>query len=71
MIVKIFGYGFKLYFKNGWNLIDFLVVMVSIMEIVLEYQLPDSNDMGNIKLVKALRVFRIIRLLRHFEGMQD
>ena len=41
MVLKIFGLGFILrkgsYLRDGWNILDFVIVMSSILEIILAY----------------------------------
>jgi hypothetical protein len=61
MCIKILASGFiacgkHSYIKNGWNVLDFMIVAVSIFSVVFsEYELG---------FLKALRLFRILRPLR-------
>jgi hypothetical protein len=61
MCIKIAAFGFVAcgkhsYIKNGWNVLDFMIVAVSIFSVVFsEYELG---------FLKALRLFRILRPLR-------
>lgn len=60
-LFKIITYGFLLnsrnsYLRNGWNIIDFIVVIFSVAGFIVT---------GNrLKIVKILRLFRIMRPLR-------
>jgi hypothetical protein len=61
MCIKIIATGFVAcgkhsYIKNGWNILDFMIVAVSIFSVIFsEYELG---------FLKALRLFRILRPLR-------
>ena len=44
----------KLFFKNGWNVFDTIIVLVSIIPLG-----PDSS----ILLLRLLRIFRVLRLI--------
>lgn len=52
MCLKIYAYK-STYFKNSWNIFDFLIVMVSIM--------PSS---GSFSIFRIFRIFRALRLLK-------
>ncbi|KAL6043077.1 Sodium ion transport-associated [Balamuthia mandrillaris] len=64
MLMKWVGQGLfahpYAYFRSGWNIIDALVVLVSIISLLL---LPTGAD---ISFLRALRAFRPIRLLVRF-----
>ena len=59
MIVKILAYGFILekgaYLRNSWNMLDFVTVLVSILNLL---------DIGPGSSLRALRTFRVLRPLR-------
>ncbi len=62
-IAKIITYGLwecgsKSYFRSGWNILDFLIVLVT----VLSELVGDSGN--NINVVKAFRLLKILRPLR-------
>jgi hypothetical protein len=59
MVLKILGMGFILnensYLRDGWNIIDFVVVVVGYVQLFIK----DSNiNLG------GLRTFRVLRPLR-------
>jgi hypothetical protein len=39
MIVELLGLGFKGYFTDPYNIFDFLVILISIVDITVEYSL--------------------------------
>lgn len=61
-ILKIIAYGFVLhsgaYLRNGWNVLDFVIVVIGIISQVLSIIQHKGFD------VKALRAFRVLRPLR-------
>ncbi|XP_064604467.1 muscle calcium channel subunit alpha-1-like isoform X3 [Liolophura sinensis] len=61
-VMKIIAYGFLFhpgaYLRNGWNILDFLIVVIGIISISLTILYNEGFD------VKALRAFRVLRPLR-------
>ena len=51
ILAKIYGHGFR-FFKNGWNVFDFVVVGIAL--------LPAT---GPLAVLRALRVLRVLRLM--------
>lgn len=62
MILKIIAYGFVMhqgaYLRNGWNSLDFCIVIIGIISTLLSMMNNKAFD------VKALRAFRVLRPLR-------
>ena len=61
LILKVITYGFiingkKSYIRDGWNIIDFLIVFFAIFSF--------TSVGGDLKFLKALRMIRVIRPLR-------
>jgi len=59
-LLKIIAYGLLFnrdvaYLKNGWNIIDILVVIISLISIFLS---------GKLKIIKIFRLFRVLRPIR-------
>ncbi|XP_070508575.1 muscle calcium channel subunit alpha-1 isoform X3 [Chironomus tepperi] len=65
-VMKIIAYGLVMhqgaYLRNGWNLLDFSIVVIGMISVVL------SSILGNFD-VKALRAFRVLRPLRLVSGV--
>jgi voltage-dependent calcium channel L type alpha-1D len=61
-IIKIVAYG-KDYFKDGWNIFDFLVVMLSLVGIITT-QLTSINLGSKTTIIRALRICRVLRLIK-------
>jgi len=68
LIIKWFAYGIKNYFKNGWNRLDFVIVLVSVLGTVLD--LLGVADIPLFKSIRALRALRPLRALSRFEGIR-
>ncbi|XP_051708278.1 voltage-dependent L-type calcium channel subunit alpha-1D isoform X5 [Oryctolagus cuniculus] len=77
--LKIIAYGLLLhpnaYVRNGWNLLDFVIVIVGLFSVILE-QLTKETEGGSHSSgksggfdVKALRAFRVLRPLRLVSGV--
>ncbi|XP_060516431.1 muscle calcium channel subunit alpha-1 isoform X4 [Cylas formicarius] len=66
-VMKIIAYGFLMhpgaYLRNGWNLLDFTIVVIGMISTALSFLTRDSFD------VKALRAFRVLRPLRLVSGV--
>ncbi|GAA6106826.1 voltage-dependent L-type calcium channel subunit alpha-1D [Tachysurus ichikawai] len=76
---KILAYGLVMhpsaYIRSGWNLLDFVIVIVGLFSVVAEMGEPKSGDAhhasgkpGGLD-VKALRAFRVLRPLRLVSGV--
>ena len=70
MSLKIVAYGFAFtptaYIKSGWNILDFFIVMISILGLFADL-IP---AFGKLKSLRILRVLRPLRLLQRNPGMK-
>ncbi|KAL5273022.1 hypothetical protein ACFFRR_000036 [Megaselia abdita] len=66
-IIKIIANGFLMhqgaYLRNGWNILDFFIVVIGAISAALSSVMPEGFD------VKALRAFRVLRPLRLVSGV--
>ncbi|XP_026668922.1 muscle calcium channel subunit alpha-1 isoform X2 [Ceratina calcarata] len=66
-VMKIIAYGFVAhpgaYLRNGWNILDFSIVVIGMVSTVLSILMKEGFD------VKALRAFRVLRPLRLVSGV--
>ncbi|XP_044272891.1 voltage-dependent L-type calcium channel subunit alpha-1C isoform X9 [Varanus komodoensis] len=76
--LKVIAYGLlfhpNAYLRNGWNLLDFIIVVVGLFSAILEQatKADGVNSMGGKGAgfdVKALRAFRVLRPLRLVSGV--
>uniref|UniRef100_A0A4W6EVF4 Voltage-dependent L-type calcium channel subunit alpha n=1 Tax=Lates calcarifer TaxID=8187 RepID=A0A4W6EVF4_LATCA len=70
--LKIIAYGLVMhqnaYVRNGWNMLDFVIVVIGLFSVVLELLTKDEKTEGGFD-VKALRAFRVLRPLRLVSGV--
>uniref|UniRef100_A0A8D2NDI9 Voltage-dependent R-type calcium channel subunit alpha n=1 Tax=Zonotrichia albicollis TaxID=44394 RepID=A0A8D2NDI9_ZONAL len=59
-VLKIIAFGFLNYFRDTWNIFDFITVIGSITEIIL----TDTKVSFNMSFLKLFRAARLIKLLR-------
>ncbi|XP_040473138.1 voltage-dependent L-type calcium channel subunit alpha-1F isoform X2 [Falco naumanni] len=77
--LKIIAYGLVLhpsaYIRNGWNLLDFVIVIVGLFSVILEQASHKPGEAHHMSGkpggfdVKALRAFRVLRPLRLVSGV--
>ncbi|XP_039402058.1 voltage-dependent L-type calcium channel subunit alpha-1C isoform X4 [Mauremys reevesii] len=76
--LKVIAYGLlfhpNAYLRNGWNLLDFIIVVVGLFSAILEQatKADGANSIGGKGAgfdVKALRAFRVLRPLRLVSGV--
>ena len=60
VIFKILGTNLKLYFGEGWNIFDFVIVVGSFIGIFI----GSSNSLQIKATITVLRSFRVLRLMR-------
>ncbi|XP_076801184.1 voltage-dependent L-type calcium channel subunit alpha-1D-like isoform X4 [Clavelina lepadiformis] len=67
-VLKIIAFGFifdpNAYLRNGWNLLDFAIVVVGLFSLAFEFA-----EVGSADKVRALRAFRVLRPLRLVSGV--
>ena len=66
-IMKIIAQGFfqhqNAYLRNGWNILDFIIVIIGVVSTIMSTLEIEQLD------VKALRAFRVLRPLRLVSGV--
>ncbi|XP_069006576.1 voltage-dependent R-type calcium channel subunit alpha-1E [Embiotoca jacksoni] len=60
-VLKIMAFGFLNYFRDTWNIFDFITVLGSITEIVVDLQFVDTFNMSFLKLFRAARLIKLLR----------
>ncbi|CAF1127680.1 unnamed protein product [Adineta steineri] len=68
LILKWFAYGIKNYFTNGWNWLDFLIVVVSVLGTLLDGL--GVADIPAFKSMRTLRALRPLKALSRFDGIR-
>ncbi|CRL08058.1 CLUMA_CG021016, isoform A [Clunio marinus] len=61
-ILKLMGFGCKNFFKDPWNVFDFITVIGSIIDaLVLELGQENSFNVGFLRLFRAARLIKLLR----------
>jgi voltage-dependent calcium channel T type alpha-1G len=73
LVMKIIVYGLcsqdTSYMRNGWNVLDMIIVIFSITSLLVEI-LSDSRAAEKLELLKMLRVLRSLRMISRNEGLK-
>lgn len=70
MAVKHREYGLRGYWRDGWNVLDGVVTLLS-LPALLVYFMPDSYSLNAIIIFRALRVFKLFRTARRFPNLKE
>eukprot|EP00794_Sanderia_malayensis_P008910 gene8910-9862_t len=64
MCIKLLGVGPKSYFRNGFNIFDCLIVVLSVAELLANDRTRSSNVIV-LRSLRLLRIFKLVRPMRH------
>jgi hypothetical protein len=67
-VLKIFVYR-QQYFRNGWNIMDFVIVVTSTIQLLLASTITSITKVFDSSVLRALRVGRILRLLKKAQSL--
>ena len=67
-LVKMFALGMKRYFAVGWNVMDFVIVVIGLIGAILE--LSGSSTMQAARSMRSFRALRPMRMASRAEGMR-
>ncbi|XP_076763435.1 sodium voltage-gated channel paralytic isoform X20 [Xylocopa sonorina] len=68
MLIKWLALGFKMYFTNAWCWLDFIIVMVSLINFVAS--LCGAGGIQAFKTMRTLRALRPLRAMSRMQGMR-
>lgn len=66
MLFKLIGFGVKNYVKDKNNLFDGVIVIISLVDFSLTLSIESNSASGNMGALRALRLFRVLKLARHW-----
>ncbi|XP_038064371.1 voltage-dependent T-type calcium channel subunit alpha-1I-like isoform X5 [Patiria miniata] len=71
-ILKITALGFRRYFKDRWNQLDMIIIILSIIGVFLEELQTDIIPINPtiIRIMRVLRIARVLKLLRLAQGIR-
>ena len=70
MVLKHHVLGLKGYWKNGWNVLDGVVTIIS-LPAMLTYFIPSLANYSFVIALRALRVFKLFRTARRFPHLKE
>ena len=74
MIFKVIGLGFFIgknsYLRNGWNVLDFFIVIAGSFLMIAKLSNIDVNKIGFLRVLRLLRILRPLRVISRNRGMQ-
>ena len=74
MVLKVLDLGLFMgpgsYLRSGWNLLDFLIVVVGYLDVTLS-AVATSVSLSQLKALRLLRTLRPLRLIARAEGLRD
>lgn len=71
MLLKIWGLGIVVYLSDSFNVFDAFIVITSMVELLIQMGGDDSSGGGFITVLRAGRLFRIFKLARAWEALQQ
>ena len=72
LILKLSAYGFKQYFHDRFNWFDTAVVLVSIVDVFLQYSsVNSSTGSGSLSALRVFRLIKIFQLAKIWSGFQN
>jgi len=72
-LLKIFGFGWKSYFRDGWNILDFCLVVIGLAAVIVanvDMGSANSSSLTALRTLRALRALRPMRAIRRWESMK-
>jgi len=73
-LIKVIVFGFLLgknsYLRNPWNILDFLIVLISVADWVISVSLDSNINLSFIRAFRALRALRPLRVISRNERMK-
>ncbi|KAA0155090.1 hypothetical protein FNF31_06158 [Cafeteria roenbergensis] len=74
IVLKVVAFGFAFapgsYLRETWNIIDFVVVLSSVLNLSLSAAAGDSFNLGFLRTLRLLRCLRPLRVIARNQGMR-
>ena len=71
LLFKIIGLGVRTYFKDTFNKMDCLIVVMSISEILLTIYMDTFQSLRELRSIRVFRIFRILRTLEYVQKIAN
>ena len=69
MAIKINTFSFSNYISNGWNKLDFILVLISIPSLAVIFYNNSALQLNIFLALRVFRVFKFLRLIRFFPNV--
>lgn len=69
MVIKINEFTFKKYISDGWNKLDFILIIISIPSLAVIFYNDSSLQLNIFLTLRVFRVFKFFRLIRFFPNV--
>mgnify|MGYP000853968842 CR=1 FL=1 len=73
-VIKLAAVGFQFYWKDGWNRLDVIVIVASVVDIIVGVLGTDVTFLRVgpqlVQIFRVLRILRLLKILRNFRGIQ-
>lgn len=70
LVVKLYGLGWEDFQRDGFNLFDFVIVVFSLLELIVQEAVDSDSAGGGLSGLRALRVLRVFRLAKSWTNLQ-
>ena len=65
MVIKLFGFGFKKYVSDGFNIFDGVIVIISLLELFL------ASESSGLSVLRAFRLSRVFKVVRSWTSLRQ
>lgn len=71
MTIKLKAFGKKGYFSSGWNVFDFILIMVSLPSLAVIFFNLHTTDISFLLALRVFRVFKVFRIFTFIPGINN
>lgn len=73
MVAKLIGLGVKNYARDGFNIFDASLVVVTLIDLSILVTVDSNNESVDsiMSSLRALRFLRVVKLARHWKAFQE
>lgn len=70
-LIKVIGNGVEKYFNDSWNVLDFSMILLSMINFLLSQTLSFLKNAKSAKATKLLKIIKINRIFRIFKALKN
>eukprot|EP00755_Sulcionema_specki_P015559 Sspe_Gene.59734::Locus_32834_Transcript_1_1_Confidence_1.000_Length_6014::g.59734::m.59734/K04851/CACNA1D; voltage-dependent calcium channel L type alpha-1D len=68
--LKIRAYGVRNYFRTSWNVFDFGVVVLSVVQLMFDSPFHTTSSAGSLQILRTFQVMKVMKLTQQFPRLQ-